>query len=232
MNRTPSYGTVIATVAVHSVLLRLRPSLERLIGQELKLRVGTIAKLKLDIENGTAFDLAILSATAIGELVSSGHLDPTSSTPVAAGGLGIAVPDSAADRKPETPEDIKQMILDAKRVVIAKNGGSHAALRRMFESLDVADAVDAKLLQVESTTPPLAVASRQADLGFSQISEIVGVRGVRLAGPLPGPLQVPSAFSAAVSSSTSQIDMARAVVNHLVAQSSRTDWIACGLNPA
>lgn len=225
-----SFGcTVMATMAVKNALVRLLPRLEEAAGRAVTLRMGTIAGLQSEIEWGAEFDVAILSTAVVDHLLAQGFLAAGSPVPVASGGLGVAVPKDATVEPPSSPADVRSMLLGASRIAMSANGGSHAAIRSMFETLGVAKAVHDKLLLLSGTAPPQAVAAGQADLGICQISEIVGVEGVRLAGPLPGLLQVRSNFSAAISRRTPNGLAASDLVRCLISPSSRDDWIACGL---
>ena len=224
--------TVMATMAVKNALVRLLPRLEEAAGQAVMLRVGTIADLQSEIERDAAFDVAILSTAAIGRLLSQGFFAAGSPVPVASGGLGIAIPKDATVGPPNSPADVRSMLLDAKRIAMSGNGGSHEAIRSMFQALGVSEAVNDKLLLLSGIAPPQAIATGQADLGICQVSEIVGVQGIRLAGPLPGRLQVRSHFSAAISRRALDGFAASDLVRCLISHSSRDDWIVCGLSPA
>jgi 4-carboxymuconolactone decarboxylase len=62
---------------------------------------------------------------------------------------------------------------------------------------------------VYSDSAAHAVAEKKAELGFTQISEILNVPGARFAAPLPPEVQVYTTFAAAVSASSASADTAR-----------------------
>ena len=63
------------------------------------------------------------------------------------------------------------------------------------------------------------------------ISEAVAVKGVRLAGPLPGPLQDYSAYAAAIPASSTDAAAARAFVAALTSPAMAERWRANGFEP-
>jgi len=73
-------------------------------------------------------------------------------------------------------------------------------MRGIFDRFGIRAAIDAKTRLVPNAAA--AVAAGEAEIGFTQISEILNVPGSVLAGPLPAELQVYTYFQAAASTST------------------------------
>ena len=68
-------------------------------------------------------------------------------------------------------------------------------MRSIFEKLGLTELMNAKTVYSDSAAH--AVAEKKAELGFTQISEILNVPGATFAAPLPPEVQVYTTFAAA-----------------------------------
>lgn len=80
-------------------------------------------------------------------------------------------------------------------------------LRGLFAKLGLTEAMNAKTVYSDSAAH--AVADKKAELGFTQISEILNVPGATFAAPLPPEAQTYTTFSAGISARSSATDRAR-----------------------
>ena len=80
-------------------------------------------------------------------------------------------------------------------------------LRSIFAKLGLTELMNAKTVYSDSAAH--AVAEKKAELGFTQISEILNVPGATFAAPLPPEVQVYTTFAAAASASAASADAAR-----------------------
>jgi len=76
-----------------------------------------------------------------------------------------------------------------------------------------------------------AVASGEAELGFTQISEILPVAGAELAGPLPPGIQIYTVFPAAVGAGAKDPGAAQAFIKALTAPAAAPVVRAKGMEP-
>src|SRR5262245_13392279 len=67
---------VFASNGMKAVLEELAPQFEKSTGYKLAFRFASAANLKGDIEKGEAFDLAILTAALVDDLIGQGKLAP------------------------------------------------------------------------------------------------------------------------------------------------------------
>jgi molybdate transport system substrate-binding protein len=169
---------------------------------------GTTSDLKAQIERGAEFDIAILSAAAIEDLLGKGLLAPPPRE-ISRTGLGVAIRAGAARPDLSTPEAFKRALLAAKSVVYVKGSVTAGHVQAIFDRLGIQPNARA----IAGMIAAEAVARGEADLGLTQISEIEGIAGVEVAGPLPPGLQVTTVFSAAVSSKAG--DAARSLLQAL-----------------
>jgi len=75
------------------------------------------------------------------------------------------------------------------------------------------------------------VARGEAELGVQQISEILAVPGVELAGPLPPELQLMTLFSAGVCAGARQAEAAQALIRFLATPDTARVMRSKGLQP-
>ncbi len=76
------------------------------------------------------------------------------------------------------------------------------------------------------------VGEGKAEIGLTQISEILPVAGAELAGPLPQEVQQYTIFPAAIGVGAAQADAARALLKFLVSPDTAKVLKAKGLEPA
>jgi molybdate transport system substrate-binding protein len=222
---------VFSTVAAKAALEAFAPTFERETQHKLTLRFATAAALKAEIEKGIPCDVALLTAAAIDDLITQGRLAPASRIPVARSGVGMAVKQGASVPPISTPEELKQAVLAAQSIVYSTTGATGPIMKGVFERFGIADVMAAKTLLVSTITAAEAVARGQAEVGFTQISEILDAPGAHLVGPLPAAVQVYSAFAAATAVGTREPAAARAFLDALTTAAAKAVLRAKGLEP-
>ena len=76
------------------------------------------------------------------------------------------------------------------------------------------------------------VAKGDADLGFQQLSELIGQPGVEVVGPLPPEIQTVTVFSAGVASASADPEAAGALVAFLASAEAGDTKRRYGMEPA
>lgn len=157
-------------------------------------KFDTTTAHKAEIERGAPFDIAILTSTAIDDLLKKGLL-LAPAREVSRSGIGVVVRKGSPVPDVSTVDAIKRALLAAESIAYVEGSITAGHLPGILAKLGIAPRTRA----VTGMLTAEAVARGIAELGLTQISEIVGVAGVELAGPLPPELQVTTVFSAAVS---------------------------------
>lgn len=223
--------TVFGTVAAKSALEQIVPAFEAGSGHKVTLRIATTGELKGEIEKGAPFDVAFLTAGALDDLAKLGKLDAAGRLDVARSGVGVAVTRDAPAPAIGTADDFKRTLLAAKSIVYSAQGATGPTMKKIFDNFGIADAMKAKTIIITKGTAPQAVAAGEAEMGFTQISEILDAPAAKLAGPLPAEVQVYSTFSAAVSGAARDRAAAQSFVNALGQPAAKTVLKARGLEP-
>jgi molybdate transport system substrate-binding protein len=146
---------------------------------------------------GEAFDVVVLAADALSRLAAGGHVDAGARVEVVASGVAVAVRSGSPHRAIDTEDAVRRAVLTAERVGCS-TGPSGVALMAMFERWGIAQSVADRLVQAPpGVSVGQLVARGEADIGFQQLSELLGIDGIDILGPLPPSIQVTTIFAAA-----------------------------------
>jgi len=219
---------VTSSNALRPVLEQVAPEFEHATGHKLVFTWGQAEILK-----GTSFDLAVLTAAVIDNLIMQGRLIGATRTAVAVSAAGLAVRKGAAKPDISTVESFKRTLLDAGSITFGEQGGTGAYLRALFLRLGIADALAGKIRPLRSEQGPAeAVAAGDAEIGLTQISEILPYAGAELVGPLPREVQLTTTYVTAVGAGTAHGDAAARLIKIITAPAAAAVLRAKGLDPA
>jgi len=216
---------VLSTNALKTALEDLSPKFEQSSGHKLAITWGTAAQLKVQIEKGAVFDVAIITDAGADDLVRQNKL--ASRTPLARSGIAVAIKKGAPKPDLRSAEDFKKMLLSAKSIAWVEQGASGIYLKGVFERLGVAEQIKGKLIAVKAAGE--AVANGEAEIGFTQVSEVLPYAGAEVGGMLPPDLQSFTKFSIGPHDKDSK--PAEALVKFLTTQEAAAVIKAKGLEP-
>jgi molybdate transport system substrate-binding protein len=164
-------------------------------------------------------------------LIKEGKAPATSRVNLANSGAGVAIKKGAPKPDLSSAETFKRALLSAKSIAYVGTGATGANMRKLFEQLGIAEEMKAKTKLLSGVSAADAVAHGDAELGFTQISEILSVAGAELAGPLPPELQVYTGFPAAVSATSREPQVAKALLDFLRTPAAAAVIRAKGMEP-
>jgi molybdate transport system substrate-binding protein len=215
---------VLSSNAVKTVLEELGPQFETSSGHRITVTWGTAAALKADIEKGAAVDLAVLTDAGIDDLIRQGKL--ASRTALARSGIGVAIQRGAPKPDLGSVDAFKKLLLSANSIAYVESGASGIYLKGVFERLGVAEQIKTKLKSVKAAG--VAVANGDAEIGFTQVSEILPYAGAEVGGLLPPDIQAFTAFSLGVGNTS---EPAASLVKFLTTPAAAAVVKAKGLEP-
>lgn len=202
-------------------------------GHRVVFTVANPATIQQKLSAGEAPDIVILPAPIIDTLAKTGVLRPASRVDLARVGVGLVVRAGAPLPDISTADDVRTALLRARSIVIpdpAGGGRTGAALARMMTQLGIADAVKPKLTLMQAIAGGVdLVAKGEVELGMFNISEVLPVKGVTLAGALPPALQSYIVFAAAIHADSRSVAAAEDYIRLLSAPAAREHWKAGGL---
>jgi len=190
--------TVLSSNATKALIQELGPQFEKQSGYKLVFRFDNSATLKIRIDKGEAFDVAVMSASVLADLEASGKLAAGSRTNVARTGIGMAIHPLATKPDISSLDTLKGALLTTESITYVSLGATAPTMRAIFAKLGLTELMNAKTVYSDSAAD--AVAEKKAQLGFTQISEILNVPGAVFAGPLPPEVQVYTTHAAAAAS--------------------------------
>lgn len=132
------------------------------------------------------------------ELVRQGHIAPESRVDVMKSGVGAAVRASAPKPDMGSGEALKKTLLAAGSIGYS-SGPSGAHMTELIQRMGIAQEIKPKLKQ----TPPGArvaamIANGEVEIGFQQVSELIGEPGIAFIGTLPADVQKITVFAAGI----------------------------------
>jgi molybdate transport system substrate-binding protein len=157
---------------------------------KVEVRYQPMGPLAESLAQGAEVDLVIVTEETLPRLERQG-LVKRGAKPIARVGIGVAVNERAAAPDVSTVEALRRTLLAAKSVVYIdpKVGTSGKHIAEMLERLGIAPQVTGKARLGQGGYVVEPVGRGEIELGIHQISEILPVKGVKLAGPLPPELQ-------------------------------------------
>ena len=195
----------------------VRPLASSFADDTVEVEFQPMGKLVKALADGYAADVVIVTEEVLARLKLKG-------TPVARVGVGVGVRESAPLPDLSTVEAFKRALLAAKSVIYMDpqigTSGRHVA--EVLQRLGISDEVNAKAKLGQGGQVAEAVASGEIELAIHQISEILPVKGVRFAGPLPSELQKFTVYVAARVLSSKAGGTAARFIEHLTSPAARS----------
>jgi molybdate transport system substrate-binding protein len=215
----PSAGAaeikVIASNAVREPYRELVPIIEKSTGHKVTIDWGGTVDIVKRVAGGEIADIVIIPAARIDDFVAQGRL--VSRVDLARSGVGVAVRAGALRPDISSAAALRSALLAAKSIVLS-SGPSSVYLPTLFQKMGIADELKPKIIQIGPGLPVgETVARGEGEIGFTQMSELMSVKGIDYLGPLPAEVQFITVFSAGVHAAAPAPEAARALLKFLTA---------------
>jgi molybdate transport system substrate-binding protein len=206
---------VIASNAVREPYRELVPVFEKATGHRVTIDWGGTVDIVKRVGAGEVADIVIIPAARIDDFVKQGLL--VGRIDLARSGVGVAVRAGAPRSDISSAAALRNTLLAAKSIVLS-SGPSSVYLPTLFQKMGIADELKPKIIQIGPGLPVgEAVARGEGEIGFTQISELMSVKGIDYVGPLPADVQFITVFSAGLHAAAPAPDAARALIKFLTA---------------
>jgi molybdate transport system substrate-binding protein len=170
------------------------------------------------IEAGEAMDLVVLADDAIDKLCAGGHLARTDRKSLMTSGIAVGIRSGSGDLDLSSESAVKDAVL-ATPSLSYSTGPSGRYLESLFARWGILEQIRSRIIVPPPGTPVAQlVASGRAALGFQQLSELLNVPGIEVAGPLPGEIQHLTTFTGAVTAKSSNVAAARAFLDFVASE--------------
>lgn len=212
--------TVLCSNGLKAVMLDLIPEFERASGHRVVLSFSVAAELKKRIDNGEAFDVAVLTPPAIDDLIARGFVRGETRAPIARSGMALAVRQGSAMPDVRSVDALTRTLLASRSIAFAREGSGGIFFAALVTRLGLTAQLTPKFRPVVTGDDvSRSVATGEAELGILPMSEITSAAGVSLAGPFPADVQEFAVMVGGVSGRASQPAAAGALLTFLLAPS-------------
>jgi molybdate transport system substrate-binding protein len=215
-------------MATRHILADLAGDYEASHGTRVEIRsMGGVEAAKL-VRAGEATEVVILASKVMASLEAEGHLAKGGTKDFARSEIGLAVRAGLAPPSVADEQAVKQAMRDARKICYS-TGPSGDHLKALCEKW----AIPLARTLVAPPGVPVAtlVVNGDADLGFQQLSELIGQPGIEV-GPLPPEIQAVTVFSAGISITSRDLEAARALIAYLASAETGDAKRRHGMEPA
>jgi molybdate transport system substrate-binding protein len=221
--------TGLSSMATRHILSDLARDFESQTGARVEIRsMGGVEAAKL-VRAGEATDIVVLASKVMASLETEGHLAKGGTRDFARSEIGVAVRKGSALPSIASEQAVKQAMLDSRKLCYS-TGPSGDHLKALYEKWGVAP--ERALLAPAGVPVATLIANGDADLGFQQLSELIGQPGIEVVGPLPPEIQAVTVFSAGITINSRDPEGARAFVAYLASAGTGDTKRRHGMEPA
>ena len=175
---------LISGGAMRRFLSEALPLFEQASDRHVSIRFGLTRDMKAAIEEGAAFDLALLPRSALDELVQVGKIAAGSITDIVRSLVGLMVRTGAPEPDIGNVEAFKAVLRQARAISYSK-GPSGLYVAELLQRLGLAAEMERKTVFAIGRPVGEVIACGEAEIGMQQIIENQPVQGAHLVGPLP-----------------------------------------------
>jgi molybdate transport system substrate-binding protein len=214
----------------------LAPRFERITGTKIVTAYGASMGNAPDaipqrLARGEPTDVIILARSALDDFAARGVVRPDSRVDLAESRIGVAVRAGAPKPDIATVDALRRSLLAASSIAYSASASGVYVSSELYRRLGIEGEVTQKSRRILSERVAAVVARGEAEIGFQQISEIVGVPGAELVGPLPADVQQVTVFSAGVLTGALQPEAAARLIRFLASEDAAEAVAATGLDP-
>ena len=224
--------SIISSMATKQLLAELVAEFQKTSAQQVSVEsVGGVDAARR-VQAGEAFDVVILAANAIDQLIDAGKIVPGSRVDLVRSGVSIAVRRGAPRHDIGSEDAVMQTVLNA-RSLSYSTGPSGAHLVKLFERWGIAATLQSRIVQAPPGVPVGSlVAKGEVELGFQQLSELIHLSGIDVLGPLPPAIQIITTFSAGLAMTSTQAEAVRKLLEFMVSPAALGAKLRNGMEPA
>ena len=214
----------------------LAPRFEKMTGKKIVSAYGASMGNAPDaipqrLARGEPTDIIILARSALDDFAARGVVRPDSRVDLAESRIGVTVRAGAPKPDISTVDALRRTLLAAPSIAYSASASGVYVSTELYKKLGIEAEVMPKSRRILSERVAAVVARGEAEIGFQQISEILGIPGVELVGPLPPEVQQVTVFSAGVLTNAQQPEAAAELIRFLSSADASETIASTGLDP-
>ncbi len=184
------------------------------------------------VRAGERFDIVVLAADALEALCDEGYVIRDTVRVFAQSPTAAAVPAGAQHPARCDEAALRTLVSGGKRIALS-TGPSGKSMMYLLQTWGVVGPGKGRIVQAPPGVPVARLlASGEADVGFQQLSELLGEPGIAILGALPPDLQPMTIFSCGISRTAGDMAAAVALIGALVSDSAAAAKRRGGMEPA
>ncbi|MBM3788642.1 MAG: ABC transporter substrate-binding protein [Acidobacteria bacterium] len=183
------------------------------------------------IERGDRADVIILAVDGLNRLTEEGRIVRSTQVDIARSRIGVAVRTGVPKPDISSVDALRRTLLAAPSIAYSSSLSGVYVSKELFPRLGIAEAIQSKMKRVDGRVGD-AIARGEAEIGFQQISELLPVRGIQYAGPLPAAVQRTTTMSAGIAANASNPEAGQALIRFLTSRRAAALLRKHGLEPA
>ena len=226
---------MLSVGAVEHAVRSLAADFAKETGHQVIFTIASPAVVMQKIKDNEIHDAVIVSEPAMDQLDRDGIVNPESRVRLANTGLGVAVRDGAPVPDLSTAGGVQTGAAGGEVDRLRRPGAAQSERReggknpRQGRHPRHAQAEDAD--RARAGGKPGADRQGHVEMGLYNVSEIPEGKGLKLAGPVPAPLQISTTYEGALMSDGAVPEAARAFIRFLAEPEARAKWLAAKLEP-
>jgi molybdate transport system substrate-binding protein len=192
-----------------AAVTELGAQFERISGHKVTIHFEVNPGVKKRIDDGEAFDLAVLNPPFLDEQIKNGKVVASTRTVLGRAGIGAAIKAGAPKPDISTVEGFKSALLAAKSVAYPGEGSSGRYFVTVVERMGLTKEMESRMRPMPAEYNVEVVATGEVDMVVVVASRINGVPGVQPLGTIPQALQTWIGFTAGLSSKAKEQEAAK-----------------------
>lgn len=192
---------ILCSTALYAAMPKILETFAKQSSEIIDITYGTSVGLVQQCISHPDVDAVILTENGIEALLKHQLLKPTSITPFAKTGLGMAIANDTENCDISSKDALIQTLLQCESIAFTQLGASGMYFSKLIKQLGIEQEVLAKAIRPEGGLVSELVKNHQVQLAVQLVSEIKAVSDVHFLGFLPDELQEWSIFSIAQTNS-------------------------------
>jgi molybdate transport system substrate-binding protein len=225
----------LCAFALASAMQEVIPEFQKTTGHVVTVSYANVGVITNRVGQEEIVDVAIVSPQQSRYLAKEGKIVEAIQVPIAKVGVGVAVKKGAGKPDVSTVDAFKRTLLNARSIAMAdpsRGSPVSAYLLGLFDRLGIGSELKRKTILTPSNVETFeSLANGNADIGTSQVSEIIASPYADLAGAPPSDIQNYTVLIATIPNSALVPDAAKEFIEFLTSSRAGSIYKSRGMEP-